>query len=85
MGYQHRLNAGIRVNNYAIALAAAEDRGGIVLGWKRLVSPLLTRGTLAVLGEHALEAPNRFHLVTQPEQQLSPVALRLRNWLLAKL
>lgn len=85
LGYKNRLESSIRVNNYAIALAAAEDGAGVVLGWKRLVSPLLARGTLAVLGDHHLEAPNRFHLVTLPEQQLSPVALHLRNWLLANL
>ena len=85
LGYQERLNAGIRVNNYTIALAAAEDGAGVVLGWKRLVSPLLARGTLAVLGEHSIDAPNRFHLVSLPEQQLSPAAQQLREWLLANL
>lgn len=85
LGYQERLNAGIRVNNYTIALAAAEDGAGVVLGWKRLVSPLLARGTLSVLGEHSIDAPNRFHLVSLPEQQLSPAAQQLREWLLANL
>ncbi len=85
LGHEGPLNTGIRVNNYTIALAAAEDGAGVVLGWKRLVGPLLERGSLAVLGDHSINAPNRFHLISLPEQQLSPAARQLREWLLINL
>lgn len=85
LGHKGPLNTGSRVNNYTIALAAAEDGAGVVLGWKRLVSPLLQRGTLVVLGQHSLDAPKRFHLITRPEAQLSSAALQLRDWLLSNL
>lgn len=75
----------MRVNNYTIALAAAEDEAGVVLGWKHLVQPLLDSGALTVLTEFSLPAPNRFHLVSQPFNRLSDNAQRLRQWLLDNL
>lgn len=84
-GHDGALDPGIRVNNYMIALAMAEDGAGVVLGWKRLISPLLQRGTLVVLGDNGIDAPNRFHLVSRPSHQLSSHAQRLLAWLLADL
>lgn len=84
-GCQERLRGGMRVNNYMIALAAAEEEAGIVLGWKRLLRPKLAQGSLVCLTDHALDAPNQFHLVSLPENQLTRDALHLRSWLLDNL
>lgn len=85
MGYNGKISAGIRVNNYTIALAAAEEDAGVVLGWQRLIRPLLDKKALVALAELSLIAPNRFHLISQPEYQLSSSAIHLRDWLLADL
>ena len=74
---------GFRVNNYTIALQAAQDGRGVALGWKRLVNSLIADGSLVVLGEHSVEAPNRFHIVSAQESDVSPSAMKLRDWLLA--
>lgn len=85
LGYQGGIASGIQVNNYSIALAAAEDEAGVALGWRRLVQPLLDSGALCVLSDFALDAPNRFYLVTLPADQLSANAIRLRDGLLEQL
>lgn len=76
---------GHKVNNYTIALQAAQDGVGLLLGWRRLINPLLREGRLVVVGPHALPAPRRFHLVTRPADQLSDNALILRDWLIGRL
>lgn len=82
LGYEGGVVPGIRVNNYTIALQAAQDGAGIVLGWKRLIAPLLESGKLVVIGKHVLEAPNRFYIASKPEKQLDDCAVKLRDWLL---
>ncbi len=82
LGYDGPIASGIRVNNYTIALQAAREGAGIVLGWQRLIQPLLARGLLVPLGRHSLAAPHRFHLISRTGADLSPDALLLRDFLL---
>ena len=82
LGQTGPVNTGTRVNNYMIALQAAQDGVGLVLGWRRLVSPLIETGALAALDRFTLPAPSRFHL--QHDKALPPdaPAARLAHWLL---
>jgi len=85
LDYTGPVRRGHKVNNYTIALQAAQDGVGLLLGWRRLIDPLLRERRLVVVGSHALPAPRRFHLVTRPTEQLSGDALALRDWLIARL
>lgn len=71
-----------RFNSYVIAVQAARDGQGIVLGWERLLAPLLADGTLVQVGEAAMAAPASFHLCCTNSLHLSPEAKILRDWLL---
>jgi DNA-binding transcriptional LysR family regulator len=62
LGYTGKLRRGIKVNNYMIALQAAQDDAGLVLGWHHLVSPLLQSGALISLNAFSIPAPTSFFL-----------------------
>jgi len=72
---------GLRANNSMIVLRAAMDGQGLALGWRRLLSPLLESGRLAVCSVHRLDAPHRCFLVSRPEADLSAPARMLREWI----
>ncbi|NSY40259.1 LysR substrate-binding domain-containing protein [Leisingera sp. ANG59] len=82
LGYDGPIASGVRVNNYAVALQAAQDGVGLVLGWQRLLNPLLATGQLVPIGPHVLAAPHGFHLVGRPDAELSESARLLRNWVI---
>jgi len=82
LGYRGEIAQGLRVNNYTIALQAARDGVGVVLGWRRLVRPFLDRGVLVPLGRRSLQAPASFYIVSDPEEAISGPARLVRDWLL---
>lgn len=82
LGYTGDIASTMRVNNYMIALQAAQDNAGILLGWKHLIEPLLASGQLTTLSDWSVPAPHRFFLVTQPVDRLSSQSKVLRDWLL---
>lgn len=84
LGYDGPVAPGVRVNNYAVALQAAQDGAGLALGWQRLLSPLLEAGSLQAVSPHAIAAPRRFHLVSRPAAELSLPARRLRSWIISR-
>ncbi|MGB3176993.1 MAG: LysR substrate-binding domain-containing protein [Albidovulum sp.] len=63
LGYSGPLGSGTSVNNYMIALQAAQDGVGVVLGWKRLIRPFLENGTLVILGRFSMPAPRSFLVI----------------------
>ena len=71
-----------RFNNYVVALQAAEENQGIVLGWHSQVENLVQRGKLLRLGEFEIDAPGSFYLTWDANRPLSDSARRLRDWLL---
>ncbi|MGP7795657.1 LysR substrate-binding domain-containing protein [Sphingomonas sp. CLY1604] len=72
---------GFRVNNYMIGLHAAMDGMGLMLGWRRLVGPLLEGGRLKVVEGHSIPAPRRFYLVSRPDEDLAAPARLLKGWI----
>lgn len=72
-----------RFNNYVVALQAAEENQGIVLGWHSQVESLIERGKLQRLGKFETDAPGSFYLTWDTNRALSESAARLRDWLLA--
>lgn len=82
LGYKGEIARGRSVNNYMIALQAAQDGAGIVLGWQRLISPLLESKKLVRLGTKTLKSADGFYLVSNSDELVSPATLTVKNWLL---
>lgn len=81
-GYEGALADGPHVNNYTIAVQSARDDVGILLGWERLLAPLVERKLLVTFEELAIDAPDHFYLSFSKDKPLRDNALVLRNWLL---
>jgi len=71
-----------RFNNYVVALQAAEENQGILLGWHSQVSALVESGKLVRIGTLEIEAPGSFYLAWAENRPLSESASHLRDWLL---
>ncbi|MGJ3261278.1 MAG: LysR substrate-binding domain-containing protein [Rhodospirillales bacterium] len=84
LGYGGPVATGIRVNNYSVALQAAQDGAGLALGWQHLLRPMLKTGQLVPIGEFTVAAPHRFHLVGYPDGELSAAALLLKEWIIGE-
>ena len=80
-GYSGSIRRGTVVNNYLIALQAAQDGVGLVLGWKRLVAPLLESGVLEIFSEFERPAPHGFHIAIDDAKAGDPKIDLLENWL----
>ncbi len=85
LGYEGPLKIGQRVNNYTIALQLAQDGVGIVLGWKRLVQPLLEVGKLVTFSPHQIQAPGAFYLTFKKGARDRPEIKSFSNWLINNL
>lgn len=85
LGYEGPISGSIRVNSYAVALQMAQDGVGLVLGWQRLVSPMIETGQLVPIGPHSMMAPHQFHLVGVPDEELAPAAKILKQWIIDEL
>jgi DNA-binding transcriptional LysR family regulator len=72
-----------RFNNYVVALQAAEENQGIVLGWHSQVEALIDSGKLVRIGEMEIPAPGSFYLTWDETRPLSDAAQRLRHWLVS--
>jgi DNA-binding transcriptional LysR family regulator len=70
-----------RFNNYVVALQAAEENQGIVLGWHSQVEALIRSGKLVRIGDMEIPAPGSFYLTWDETRLLSDAAQRLRDWL----
>ena len=71
-----------RFNNYVVALQAAEENQGILLGWHSQVGALVERGKLVRIGSMEIEAPGSFYLAWAENRPLSESASHLHDWLL---
>jgi DNA-binding transcriptional LysR family regulator len=71
-----------RFNSYVIAVQAARDGQGIVLGWERLLTSLLADGSLVQVGPFAMAAPDSFYLCCHSLAHASAEAQILHGWLL---
>jgi len=72
---------GLRLNDYALAVQAALDGEGVILGWAHLVDPLVASGALAAATPERWRTGVDFMLVWAGEP--GPAARRVRDWLLA--
>ncbi len=84
-GCEGDFSQGPRVNNYSIAVQAAIDDVGFVLGWERLLLPLIRQGALVPITELAIDAPHSFYISGPSGKALSEPAALLKDWLLCSL
>jgi DNA-binding transcriptional LysR family regulator len=73
--------AGLRLNDYALAVMAAIEGQGVILGWAHLIDPLVAAGTLVQAAPERWETGVDFMLVWTGG--LSEQATAVRNWLLS--
>ena len=71
-----------RFNNYFIALQAAQDNQGVVLGWNSMVRPLIDSGKLVRLTDLEITAPGSFYVTTNANRNLTRHGQILLDWLL---
>ncbi|MBR9653093.1 LysR family transcriptional regulator [Thalassovita aquimarina] len=81
LGYDGPVGGGYRVNNYVIALQAAQDDVGAVLGWGGLTGPLVGSGALVKLWPEEVASPRDFYIKLHPGA--SDHAAIVRDWLLS--
>lgn len=79
LGYHGPLRASHRVNNYVIALQAARDGMGAILGWNGLTGDLVASGRLVQLLPESLPSPLDFYIVMH--NQNSDKARVVFDWL----
>ncbi|MBO9475812.1 LysR family transcriptional regulator [Shimia sp. R10_1] len=79
LGYSGPLKSTHRVNNYIIALQAAQDDMGAVLGWEGLTAGLIASGKLVKLLPETITAPLEFYV--KLHNQSSDRARLVFDWL----
>lgn len=80
-GVPFRAFSGRRFGKFSVALQAAMADQGLVLGWHRVVRPLIETGELVRFGDLVIPAPGAYHLTWNSHRDLSPAALVLRDWI----
>lgn len=70
---------GFWVNNYVVALGAAQDDMGAVLGWTELLGDRMATGKLVPLVPEGIATPKDFYVRIHPDAP--PSANRLADWL----
>ena len=76
---------GMRLNDYALVLQAAQTGEGIAFGWEHIVRDLLDRGLLAAREEWSWKTGRGIYLVWSRSRPLSPNAVKVRDWILSYL
>ena len=79
LGYDGQLKSAHRVNNYVIALQAAQDGMGAVLGWEGLTNELIASGKLVKLIEETVSSPLDYYV--KLHNQASDRARIVFDWL----
>lgn len=70
-----------RFGKFSLAVQAALAGQGLVLGWHRMIAPLVERGELARLTDLCFPAPGSYWLTHSQSRSLSPAAMALRAWI----
>jgi len=68
-------------NNYIIALQAAQDSQGILLGWDRLVQPLINEGKLTRILKVSYKSPGAYYLYLNKKKKLNTGSTLFVKWL----
>ncbi|SIQ82224.1 DNA-binding transcriptional regulator, LysR family [Paracoccus thiocyanatus] len=72
---------GRRFGKFSIALQAAMADQGLVIGWHRLVGPLVEQGALVRFTDLIVPAPGGYYLTWNSTRKLSDTAMVMRDWI----
>ncbi len=78
----HGTLSGGRINNFTVTMQAACDDQGLVIGWHRLVKPLIDKGDLVRFTDLVLPSPGNYYLTWNDNRELSAAAKTLQSWLI---
>lgn len=79
------ISEGMRLNDYALVLQAAQTGEGFAFGWDHIVRDLIDRQLLAAREEWAWSTGRGIYLVWSKTKSLSENAIRVRDWILSYL
>ncbi|MFC0198856.1 LysR family transcriptional regulator [Paracoccus rhizosphaerae] len=71
-----------RFGKFGVALQAAMADQGLVIGWHRLIAPLVEQGELVRFTDLVVPAPGGYYLSHSTTREMSSSAKVLREWLL---
>jgi len=74
---------GMRLNDYALVLQAAQTGEGFAFGWEHIVRDLIGRQLLAAREEWAWHTGRGIYLVWSRTRPLSDNAVKVRDWILS--
>ncbi len=74
---------GMRLNDYALVLQAAQTGEGFAFGWEHIVRDLIDRKLLAAREEWAWQTGRGIYLVWSKARPLSENAEKVRDWVLS--
>jgi len=81
-GYEGEISENIHVNNYMIALLTASEGAGVVIGWRRLLQPMLQKGDLVVMGDTVMPSNKAFYLLYTNDNDMDENLRTLIDYLL---
>lgn len=76
---QHATNIR-RFGKFSVALQAAMADQGIVIGWHRMVQPMIEAGHLVRFTDLVIPSPGAYYLTWNTTRELSPAANVLGDW-----
>ena len=77
------ISEGLRLNDYALVLQAAQTGEGFAFGWKHIVGDLIERQLLAAKEEWSWQTGRGIYLVWSRSRSLSGNAMKVRDWILS--
>lgn len=77
------VSEGMRLNDYALVLQAAQTGEGFAFGWDHIVRDLIERQQLSAREEWAWNTGRGIYLVWSRTKALSENAIRVRDWILS--
>ncbi len=78
-----KIPEGMRLNDYALVLQAAQTGEGFAFGWEHIVRDLLDRNLLAAREEWLWRTGRGIYLVWSKSRPLSANAEKVRDWILS--
>ena len=69
-----------RFGKFSVALQAAMADQGLVVGWGRMVRPMIEAGRLVRFTDLVIPSPGAYYLTWNTTRDLSPAAITLSDW-----
>jgi DNA-binding transcriptional LysR family regulator len=70
-----------RFGKFSVALQAAMADQGVVIGWHRIVAPLIEEGKLVRYSELVMQPPGGYYLTWNTGRTLSSAGLQFKEWM----